>query len=924
MTRLIVSKLLPRIALLSTSLAIGCDEPEAGETADLAADLQEFVVGAPVEVSLAPADASPITLITCPEGQACGAELPAPAATFVTPQIDARPDLRARVGYAARKRVLAVADLGERFKNAIDIKFVEGSGVQARGGALVLDSAAPAASRAGLAEVQRLLDGQARAAAVAMHTVDPELLRAWKRDGERATGEELPDLTLWQQLFVEAADDRAFVALINDLNRLPIVELASATPLPAAPPGLAGEAAEAFAAAAREHDRLPWPDAERFTAKIGSTTAAVGPGLVDPTPPTALLADDDDATRSGHAGAPATLAAPGADPSAVVGDYRPLQTYTVSAPFGMDFDYLRSSFWNAWGNGWGYTDVEFNWNRNHADLGAIAGNEVLANLVPTRVWSGWQNVVDHGTGVVGILSSTDDAVGTTGLVPSATVRLSTEENVWGWNRVASITAAAAQFWPGAVILLEMQTSAGFDCNFNGAADGNDLVPAEWDPAVKDAIRTAVANGRIVVEAAGNGDGCDIGHFGFSGAFSATDPAQDSGAIIVGAGVPSTRAPEGFSTTGARVDVQGQGSGIVTTGYGSLHNSDGYDREYANGFNGTSGASPMITGVAVALSGVLNFQFGSTFAPRELRALLRRVGTPQGPGAHIGPRPDLRLQSQYLTARHVQIRNSDFDGDGRDDLVSWRPENGTWYILFSATGQTASYQWGLLGDIPVPANMAGDARADLVVFRPADGTWHVRPWDAPAYWLSYGLNGDIPVPMDHDGDGLASPAVFRQAVMNGTSLSRWYIRTSATTSTTFDWGEQGDIPLTGDFDLDGRDDFAIYRGNTGTWWIYPWTGQWFTKSWGLRGDIPLVDRVASRDQIAVWRPSNGTFYRMNLQTSANSSAQWGAAGDLPRLADTDGNGTSERIYYHPETGVWYNLDRWTGISWGLPNDVPLAR
>ncbi|WP_434425474.1 S8 family serine peptidase [Nannocystis pusilla] len=913
--------------MLSTSLALGCDELEVGEqTVDLAADAADspgFVPGAPLEVQLDPADASPDILTVCPEGQACGVELPAPAATLVTPQLDARPGLRARVGYAARKRVLAVADLGDRFKNAIDIKFVEGSGVQARGGALVLDPAAPAASRAGLAEVQRLLDRQARSAAVAMHTVDPEVLRAWKRDGERATGEELPDLTLWQQLFVEAADDRAFIELLNALNRLPIVELASATPLPAPPPDLSGEAAEAFAATARERDRLAWPDAERFTATIGSSAAA-GPGLVDPTPPTALLGDDDDAVRSGHADAPATLAAAEADPSAVVGDYRPLQTYTVTAPFGMDFDYLRSAFWNAWGNGWGYTDVEYNWNRNHTDLAAIAGNDVFANGFPTRIMLGTQNVVDHGTGVVGVLSSSDDGVGTTGLVPNATVRLSTEETMWGWNRVGAVTAAAAQFWPGAVILLEMQTSAGFDCNFNGVADGGDLVPAEWDPAIKDAIRTAVANGRIVVEAAGNGGGCDLGHFGFSGAFSATDPAQDSGAIIVGAGVPHTRSPEGFSTTGARVDTQGQGSGIVTTGYGTLYNAEGYNRQYASDFNGTSGASPMITGVAVALSSVLHFQFGSTFAPRELRALLRRVGTPQGPGAHIGSRPDLRLQSSYFTARHVQIRNSDFDGDGKDDFVSWRPEDGTWYLLFSATGQTASYQWGQLGDIPVPANMTGDARAEIVVFRPGDGTWHVRPWDAPSYWLSYGLLGDIPVPMDHDGDGYASPAVFRQAIVNGTALSRWYIRTSATTSITFDWGEQGDIPLTGDFDQDGRDDFAIYRGNTGTWWIYPWTGQWFTKGWGVRGDIPLVDRVAGRDQIAVWRPSNGTFYRMNLQTNATNATQWGAAGDLPRLADTDGDGTSERIYYHPETGAWYNFDRWTGVLWGLPNDVPLAR
>jgi hypothetical protein len=86
--------------------------------------------------------------------------------------------------------------------------------------------------------------------------------------------------------------------------------------------------------------------------------------------------------------------------------------------------------------------------------------------------------------------------------------------------------------------------------------------------------------------------------------------------------------------------------------------------------------------------------------------------------------------------------SDHDGDKKADYALFR--NGVWYIWESRTGSPSIIQWGVSGDIPVPADYDGDKKTDVAVFR--QGTWYIhRSSDGGATILQFGLATDIPIP-----------------------------------------------------------------------------------------------------------------------------------------------------------------------------------
>src|SRR5262249_10826857 len=89
--------------------------------------------------------------------------------------------------------------------------------------------------------------------------------------------------------------------------------------------------------------------------------------------------------------------------------------------------------------------------------------------------------------------------------------------------------------------------------------------------------------------------------------------------------------------------------------------------------------------------------------------------------------------QWGAPEDIPIQNSDFDGDGLADMVTWRPSIGQWSVLTSSSGfhYRSNYshcivrQWGAPEDIPTQhSDFDGDGKADMATWRPSIGQWSV--------------------------------------------------------------------------------------------------------------------------------------------------------------------------------------------------------
>lgn len=350
------------------------------------------------------------------------------------------------------------------------------------------------------------------------------------------------------------------------------------------------------------------------------------------------------------------------DPMAVFPDddpRRPNQGYLDPAPDGIDAEFAWTI---AGGDGAGQRiiDLEQGWTLDHEDLVDKGGTLLFGTLVNSSR--------AHGTAVLGEVCAVDNTIGCVGITPNiASVDVVSHSGSFS-NVGDAILAAIDTMDFGHVLLLEMQTVPPAAPVFGA--------PIELIDDIFETIRLATALGVVVVEAGGNGGNDLDAVMNFAGE-QVLNPAstdfRDSGAIIVGAASsasPHVRiSPPAWtwgSSYGSRIDCYAWGENVDTTS----SNAAGSTTLYTGTFNGTSSASPIITGAALAIQGIREAAGGPRLGPLQMRQVLSNPATgtaSANPGTDlIGVMPNLAsIITTTLDIGFADVYVRDFPGDTGD-------------------------------------------------------------------------------------------------------------------------------------------------------------------------------------------------------------------------------------------------------------------
>jgi hypothetical protein len=294
---------------------------------------------------------------------------------------------------------------------------------------------------------------------------------------------------------------------------------------------------------------------------------------------------------------------------------------------------------------------------------------------------------------------------------------------------------------------------------------------------------------------------------------------------------------------------------------------------------------------------------------------------------------LEAQPRVFSARCEKKSGSEVSVNSLASILTFSVDSGRVYwrsyrlngleaanrSLAFGSGQRETWNVGHPGGVPVVGDYNGDGVLDLATFRPdflpgesSDGSnWHLvysgaenhrmerfstkfRKGDESVYW---GHSNAKAVPGDYDGDGATDMGVYfpKEGVWQVLLSSGGFNQVKAMLGAeeaiiSVALGNAQSIPVPGDYDGDSCDDFAT---------------------------------VQLKDKKYIWQVLYSSCHGKDARVAAEFDL--GVSGDIPLVADFDGDGISQPAVYSAKNKRWFirKAEKIEKVRWEIPAGFPFV-